>query len=163
MRNRITRGVNLGTLPIEDVDLSIKSRHQLPKILKSLQHIYTQHELRESILDIIQDCVHGKVGNKNTGRMGMGLWEIFVFAVVRLNLNIDYDNLQDYGNNHISMRGILGVSNITDFNLSVVYNLQTIKDNVGLLDADTITQINELVVKHGHTLIKKKKKNRYLD
>ena len=38
------------------------------------------------------------------------------------------------------------------------YNLQTIKDNVCLLTPEMLEEINELVVKSGHKLLKKKAK-----
>lgn len=156
MRNKVHRNFQLGTLSIADVKVDEKSRHQLPKLLKALQYIYSNDDLRKPILDIIEKKVTGKLKNSKTGRAGMSYWEIFVFAVVRLNLNIDYDYLQDLCNNHNNLRGIAGVLNVSDFNSSLVYQLQTLKDNVGLLDETCIQEISEIVVKAGHQIIKKK-------
>jgi len=158
MRNRVHRNFQLGTLPIAEVELNEKSRHQLPKLLKALQFIYINEDLRKPILDIIENKVTAQLKNSKTGRGGMSYWEIFVFALVRLNLNIDYDNLQDLCNNHINLRGIAGVLNVSDFNLDLVYQLQTLKDNVGLLDEACLMQISEIVVKAGHHIIKKNNK-----
>ena len=74
---------------------------------------------------------------------------------VKLNLDIDYDFLHDYANNHATFRGILGVQR-SDYTRGQQYELQTLKDNVRLLDAATIMQINEIIVKGAHGLIKKK-------
>jgi len=52
MRNRVHRNFQLGTLSIADVELNEKSRHQLPKLLKALQYIYINDDLRKPILDI---------------------------------------------------------------------------------------------------------------
>jgi len=156
MRKNIRRGSQLGTLAIEDVDLSAKSRHQLPKLLKALQYIYCHPTLKNAVLDILEKKVNGRLKNTKVGRPGMSLWEIFVLALVRLNLNIDYDNLLDLGNFHTNIRGISGVSNLSDLNAKVVYKLQTLKDNVGLLDEACLMEISELVVKEGHQIIHKK-------
>lgn len=161
MRNRVHRNFQLGTLAIAEVELNEKSRHQLPKLLKALQYIYSNEELRKPIIDIIENKIISKLKNSKTGRAGMSYWEIFVFAVVRLNLNIDYDNLLDLCNNHISLRGIAGVLNVSDFNPQLVYQLQTLKDNVGLLDEASIMQISEIVVKAGHHIIKKNSKKEH--
>jgi len=42
------------------------------------------------------------------------------------------------------------------------YELQTIKDNVRLLDEETLCKINEVIVKTGHSLKKKKRKKKGL-
>jgi hypothetical protein len=39
------------------------------------------------------------------------------------------------------------------------YKLQTLKDNVALLDEQTLNEINTIVVGYGHRLLKKKKKH----
>jgi len=79
----------------------------------------------------------------------MSYWEIFVFTIVRLNLNIDYDYLKNLYNNNINIRGIAGVVNVGNSNPSLVYQLQTLKDNVALLDEACLMKISEIVVKAG--------------
>lgn len=88
----------------------------------------------------------------------MSLWEILVLGSVRLNLDTNYDMLQDLANNHDTLRGILGVRTKAVFSQGKYYELQTIKDNVGLLDEETLKRISEVVVKAGHQLKKKRKK-----
>lgn len=165
MRKRGQREYEFGTVAIQEVDLSEKSRHQLLPLLKGLQYIYVNDDLRNAVLDIIEQKVKPikkqEKKNKNIGgRPGMSLWEILVFAVLRLNLNLDYDALQDYGNHHKKVRGILGVLNVSGFDPELVYKLQTLKDNVGLLDEDCIVKINELLVKQGHEILKKKRRKK---
>ena len=60
----------------------------------------------------------------------MSLLELFVMGVTRLNLDIDYDRLQDMVNNHSALRGILGVDTKQVFEEGKYYPIQTIKDNV---------------------------------
>ena len=90
------------------------------------QCIYINDDLRKPILDIIEKRVMAKLKNSKTGRAGMSYWEIFVFTIVRLNLNIDYDYLKNLYNNNINLRGIAGVVNVGNFNPSLVYQLQTL-------------------------------------
>ena len=146
----------LGTTPIGEISISQKSRHELPSILRGLQHVFLDEELRESILALVESAVLG--GKQSTGRPGMDLWEILVMGVVRLGLDADYDRLEDLANNHKSFRGILGVEVESGFGVGKVYKLQTLKDNVSLLDEATLGEINALVVKAGHKLVKKKRK-----
>ena len=93
-------------------------------------------------------------GKKKTGRYGMELWHILVLSVVRLGLDANYDRQEDFANHHKLIRQIMGVE--TGLGEGKVFSMQSIKDNVSLLDAETINKINDLVVKEGHRLVKKK-------
>jgi len=86
----------------------------------------------------------------------MSLWKIFVMGVLRLDLNCDYDRLQELVNHHDVVRQMLGHSDFFD---KEPYNLQTIKDNVRLLTPALLQAINQLIVKAGHALLGKKKEN----
>jgi len=154
MRQRYKIQQQLGTIPIADVSLSMKSRDEFPAILKGLQYVFMNETLRESILALIEKVVSGK--KAATGRPGMDLWEIYVLAVVRLGLDLNYDRLEDMANNHKRFRGILGVEIEPGFGPSKPYRLQTLKDNIGLLDAEVLNEINLLIVSAGHKLVKKK-------
>ena len=85
----------------------------------------------------------------------MSLWRILVLGVLKSGLNIDYDRLTDSANNHKAIRKMLchGVFDVSDN-----YKYSTIRDNVGLLSEEILDKINELVVKSGHKLLKKKSK-----
>jgi len=39
-----------------------------------------------------------------------------------------------------------------------VFSMQSIKDNISLLDAETIRPVNEVVISSGHQLVKKKRR-----
>jgi hypothetical protein len=82
----------------------------------------------------------------------MALWKIFVMGSLRLNLNCDYDRLQELVNNHKTIRQMLG-HGFTDDDLT--YHLQTLKDNVQLFTPEILDEINQVVVKAGHQLKKK--------
>ncbi len=153
MRKKFEQQLSLGVIPIGEVNINQKNRHQLAPVLVALQYIFTTPELSEKVFKILE----GKIlsGKKKTGRLGLSLWEILVLSSVRLSLGIDYDFLLDQANDHETLRGIMGVGK-SDFTAGKEYKIQTIKDNVALLDEETIRQINEMVVDAGHQLIKKK-------
>jgi hypothetical protein len=73
-------------------------------------------------------------------------------GVIRLNLNCDYDRLHNLVNNHKTIRQILGHGIADD---GKVHYLQTLKDNLALLTPEVLDQVNQVVVKAGHELIKK--------
>lgn len=154
MRKRFEQAPELDFHSISEVQINTKTRHQLAPILVALQYIFTTPELNEQVFMILEEDITKK--KKRTGRMGMSLWEILVLGVVRLNLDIDYDFLIDQANNHDELRGILGVRSSKVFNEKKLYKLQTIVDNVHLLEEETIVKINEVLVKAGHQIIKKK-------
>lgn len=89
------------------------------------------------------------------GRPGMHLWQILVLGTLRLNLNCDYDRIHDLANHHLKIRQMLGHGSFGD---QPDYGLQTIKDNVSLFTPEILDQINQVVVKAGHQLVKKSMK-----
>lgn len=149
MRKRFEVQYELGTTPIEKIVIP-KSRDELPPVIKALQYIYITPEINEQVFNLLES----KIEIKKTGRTGTTLWEILVLGVVRLTLDANYDRLEDMANHHKLIRDLLGVN--TFAGTGKHYPLQTIKDNISLLDEQVIEQISEIVVKTGHNLLKKK-------
>ena len=90
----------------------------------------------------------------------MGLWEILVLGVMRKGLNTNYDKIHYLANSETVMRTVMGIE--SESNLDVdrkEYGLTTIKDNLALLDEKTIRDINDIVIKYGHSLCEKKEKD----
>ncbi len=52
MRKRFEQQRKLGIIPISKVKLPVKSRDELPPILRALQHIYVTPELNEEVFRI---------------------------------------------------------------------------------------------------------------
>lgn len=161
MRFRFIQQNTLDTTPIGEVKIDEKSRHELAPLLAGLQYLFVSPELNESIYTKIEKKV--MAGKKQTGRLGMSLWEILVLGSVRLCLNASYDELQDLANHHTAVRGILGVETKNLFSEGHKYELSTIKENVGLLDELTLKEINIEIVKSGHALLKKNEKKMPLE
>ena len=153
MRISINPQMQLGEVDISKISFDPKSRDDIPKILKGLQYLYTNLKIREELFKVLEANILPEKNKKN-GRPGMQLWRIFVLAILRVNLNCDYDRLQELANNHSILRQMLGHPSVFDKHY---YELQTIKDNVSLLTPEILDEINQLVVKTGHALLKKTK------
>jgi len=145
--------MQIGEIDISKIKFDPKSRDDIPKLLKGLQYLYTTPETREAIFKILEEkIIPGK--DKKNGRPGMELWRIFVLGVIRLNLNWDYDRLHERSNSHSLIRQMLGHADFWDKHY---YELQTVKDNVRLLTPEILDGINQVVVKTGHSVLKKKR------
>ena len=153
MRSRFEIQLELGATPIDKVEIPIKSRDELPPVLRALQYIYSEPSLNNSVFSLLEQQVQI---NTRTGRPGMSLWEILVFACVRLTLDADYDRLEHIANYDSLVRTLLGISRFGD-NFKQ-YPRQTLVDNVGLVDEETITRIYQMVADTGHQLVKKNEK-----
>lgn len=158
MRKKFEQARELDAIQISEVKLDSKSRHELPQLLAGLQYIFITPTLNEAVFKILEEEIQS--GKKSTGRLGMSLWEIFVMGTMRLNLDIDYDMLQDMINQHQAVRGILGVRTNEVFGKAKYYELQTVKDNVCLLREECLQEISAVVVKAGHQLKKKRRSTR---
>lgn len=89
----------------------------------------------------------------------MDLWQILVLGIVRMTLDIDYDRLWHVANYDKLVRQIMGVESTNGFREEKLIPYNTIRENVSLLDDATIDKISTIVVKAGHQIVKKKKKN----
>ena len=155
MRKRFEQQNTLDADLIPEIEFDLKSRHQLPQLLAGLQYIFITPDLNEAVFEVLEKKILGD--KKRTGRLGMSLWEILVLGAVRLNMDYDYDAVHDLANHHEKVRGIMGVQTRKVFDSGKRYVLQTLKDNVSLLDEVTLQEISELVVKAGHQLKKNEK------
>ena len=139
----------LDCLPISEVKLNLECRDEIIPILRALQHVYGDAELRRDLLALVGKDVNGSTDRKR-GRRGMNYWEIVVLAAARLGCNLDYDKLQDLAENHRSLRCIMGIGNWQDD--EVDFDWRRIEDNLIKLRPETLQKINALIVKTGHVL-----------
>lgn len=155
MRQRFEQQMNFSTIPICEVKFPLKSRDELPPVLKALQYIFVNPELNEKVFSLLEEKICKD--KKRTGRRGMDLWHISVLAVVRHTLDTNWDRLHDTANYHELVRSIMGVHTISTFyDEKVEFNYQNILDNVSLLDETLLQEVNQLIVAAGHQLLKKK-------
>ena len=144
--------MKLGEVDVSHVKIDVKSRDDIPQILRGIQYLYINNEIRDKLFEALEKTIPQKT-NKNNGRPGMELWKIFVLGVLRLNLNCDYDRLQSLANNYKTVREMLGHGILDE---DYYYQLQTLQDNVRLLTPEVLSEINQIIVNSGHELLKKK-------
>jgi hypothetical protein len=142
--------MQIGEVDISAITFDRRSRDDIPKILRGLQHLYTDLPLREELFRMLETKIAPTVDEGN-GRPGMTLWSIFVCGVMRLDLNIDYDRLHGLVNDHNTLREMLGHGTFDRTH----YHYQTLKDNVKLFTPELLDEINQLVVASGHLAAKK--------
>lgn len=143
--------MQIGEIDISQIKFDLKSRDDIPRILKGLQHLYMDIPLRTKIFQLLEAEISPQV-SKGNGRPGMALWKILVCGVVRLDLNEDYDRLHELVNHHDTIREMLGHASFDE----ETYHYQTLKDNVSLFTPELLDKINQVVVGAGHALVKKK-------
>jgi transposase, IS5 family len=143
--------MQIGEVDVSKIKFDLKSRDDIPKILKGLQYLHGIPALRSKLFALLEEHISPKV-DKHNGRPGMTLWRIFVCGTVRLDLNTDYDRLHELANQHITLREMLGHAQFDDYQ----YHYQTLKDNVSLFTPQLLDKINQMVVDAGHVLLKKK-------
>lgn len=151
MRTTTQPQLQLGELDIANITIDPRSRDDIPQLLRGLQYLYSDHALREEIFQILEKLSPKKISTE-MGRPGMMWWKIFVMGTLRLNLNCDYDRLQELVNHHNTIRQMLGHGFTDDDKL---YSLQTLKDNVQLFTPEILDEINQVVVGAGLKLKKK--------
>ena len=103
----------LDDLAFADIQFDIKLRDDIHQLLKGLQYIYVNNELRNALFTLLENHIQPKKSNDN-GRPGMDLWNTLAMGVLRLDLNWDYDRLHEQVNNHKTIRQMLGYGNFFD-------------------------------------------------
>ena len=107
MRTARNSQLQLGEIDIANIKLDPRSRNDIPQLLRGLQYLYSDNVLREEIFRIPEKLSPEKISTE-MGRPGMMWWKIFVMGTLRLNLNCDYDRLQELVNHHNTIRQMLG-------------------------------------------------------
>jgi len=154
MRKRFEQQLSIGRLLIEDTVIPTAKRSgALPGLCAALKEIYVTPEWNEKVFEILENKILPK--NNQTGRLGLGLWQIFVLSQVRLCQNISYDDLHYIANYDTLLRQIMGIETIHGYERYEI-GYQRIIDNIGLLDDETVRKLNNVIVEFGHNVFKKK-------
>ena len=138
---------DLQVVPIEKIVLPHGSRDELPAILAGLLWIWKHPTLKTSILALLQSAL--LQGKKATGRTGLDLWQILVLGVLRLGLDANWDRMEHIANYDLLVRQMLGLAATPWGQPAKRFARQTLRDNVALLDAPLLQQINALVADAG--------------
>jgi hypothetical protein len=148
----------LGQIDISKIEIDLKCRDEIPKILLGLQRIYCNREIREKVFKLLEELIPPDIDPDN-GYPGMDLWKILVLGCVKITCNWNYDKLHDIANNHGKIREMLG-HGVMDKEGCSKYSLQALKDNVSLFTPEILDRIIKIVVECGHSFLKKKKKKK---
>jgi transposase, IS5 family len=149
MRTAFDPQLRLACPVVPDVRLNTDCRDEIIPILRGLQHIYCQPQLRDELLDAVAQDVNG-ASRADQGRPGMDYWSILVLGAVRLGCNLNYDRLQNLAEEHRTLRRIMGIDGWCD---DRTFDWRCLRDNLGLLSADTIERLNHRIVAEGHRLV----------
>lgn len=148
----------LGQTPIEEVKIPLKSRDELPPVLRTLQWIYTTPEISEKIFTALERKIQGQ--KKQTGRPGMDLWHVLVLGIVRLALDCDYDRIEYLVHYDRLMRQVMGLDTNYEGEFGKGFHQKTIQENICQIDEELIEEINTIVVMAGRDLFKKKQQRK---
>ena len=151
MRTR-EKAVGLGTIPIEDIRISRKSRDDIPAILPGLQAIHADKDTRDRLFELLEREVEAEV-RTDTGRPGMTYWQILVLGVLRVGLGCDEDCLLVLANHMDIVREMLQLDPI--FDRDVQFERQTLLDNLSRLTPAMLREVNDLVAATGHEVVRK--------
>ncbi len=150
MRKLYSNQLRLDRVPIEQVTLNLESRDRIVPVLRALQFVYADRSLLDQVLNLIASDVNSE-SRTDTGRPRMDYWHICVLVAARLRCDYTYDQLQDLAENHRNLRAIPGLGECDE----TEFKWRTIRNNIGLLRPETISQISQLIVKAGHETVKK--------
>lgn len=147
MRQLFQQQLTLSAFTEKELIGNLNTRDDIDKIVLGFNEILKTPLLRTSILEKLETTLDLP---SEFGREGMDYWKIFVFGVTRVALDADYDRLQNLVNNHSALRKIVGHGGLDEHKK---YSLTTLKDNIRLLTADLLDEINTMIVTHGRGVI----------
>ncbi len=142
----------LGEVRIEDIEIDLKSRDDIPALLLGLQHLHGDAELRTRLFALLEAHILPGTDRK-VGRPGMELWRILVMGVVKQGLGCDFDRVHDLVNEHRTIRAFLGHGAFSEKHR---YEYQTVIDNVCPMTPELLSAVGQLVVESGHAVARKK-------
>ena len=76
MRNLRNPQLERSEVRIEDIELDIKSRDDIPALLIGLQYLYSQEALRDRLFTLMDERILPV--NRKVERPGMAMWSILV-------------------------------------------------------------------------------------
>jgi IS5 family transposase len=148
MRRPFSSQTRFDCQSVLEVQLNLNCRDEIIPVLYGLQHVYSQSQLRDEILDLVAQDVNEQSRN-DCGREGLDYWHITVLAAARLGCNLDYDKLQDLAEQHRALRHIMGIGDWQD---NVDFNWRRIRDNICLLKPGTVEAISHCIVAEAYRL-----------
>jgi IS5 family transposase len=136
--------------PIEDTVIDMHCRDQMPKLLSGIKEVYINPNCRNEIIALIKRDLNKANDRKDTdfGRPGLNAWEVFVLLSLRQNGKHDYDKIADLATNHIALRSMMNICPLNKRRFSK----STIHDNIKAIQPETIQEIDQIIIKHSHSI-----------
>lgn len=141
--------LELGVIPISEINLNFECRDRMIPVLRGLQFIYTRPAFRQKALQLVEQDLAQHADLKK-GKPGMTLWQILVLGTVKQACNYTYDHLQYLAENDRNLEAMLQRHSWQEEEL---FHFKRIRNNVCLIRPETIEQISHLVVAEGHRLM----------
>ena len=143
----------LGSVPIESIDIDARSRDDIPAILLGLQLIWCDPKARQELFALLE--LHGRPRPRaGAARPGMDMWRILVLATLRYGLGCDLDRLQELANQHRTVRMMLGHGD--DGSDGFRYSRWSVRTNMAAVSPELLHEVNLLVVSTGHAVARKR-------
>ncbi len=79
-----------GQAVIEEIEIHVHSRDDIPPLLRGLQHVYADRSTRGRWFEILEEGILPEVSHLR-GRPGMELWKILVMGLLKQGLGQDFD------------------------------------------------------------------------
>ena len=95
--------MEFGEIAIGEIHIEAKSWDDIPAVLKGIQQIYTNPQLRQRIFALLIEQVRPSI-NLKMRRPGMDLWRVLVLAVLKQGLGSEYDHLQEIADPCVFLR-----------------------------------------------------------
>lgn len=91
--------MQLGCIPIEQIEINVECREDILAMLLDLRHIFADVELRFRVFALMEENKLPGV-NYKICRPGMHLYNIFVLAALKQRLNYNFDRIHDLVSEH---------------------------------------------------------------
>ena len=79
MRQVQPKQLQLGEVDIAGIQFDLRSRDDIPQLLRGLQYLYTEEAIRQAVFRVLEKLVPQGVDESN-GRPGMFLWQVLVMG-----------------------------------------------------------------------------------
>ena len=145
------RIMKIDDIGIENIELDLKSRDDVPYLLRGLKHLYTDPSLRDQLFTLLEKELVPDV-NDQLYHPRLQLWRTLVIAVMKGGLDCSFGYIHDMVNNHSSIREFLGHSNFFD---RPRFTYEWVVDHVNQVRPEVLVAVSQMVIESGHAVSKR--------
>ena len=90
MRTNYDKQMTFGSVPIDEIEFDIFSRHEITPILMSIKYLYVYEKgSLKQVLNLIKSDINPDDSDK-LGCSGLKYWEVLVLASVRYRMRLEF-------------------------------------------------------------------------